>query len=239
MQSGIKIGAPKKRLTGPGVASFKYDIITALLVTASSAPGIEGRLAQRLALLITARVNWQTEQFAVGQRELAALWNVTERTVKRELGAMRSLRWISIASPSARGRVARHRVHFDQVLQSTAPHWDAVGPDFAARMSDTPEAETESNVVPLRPSPPLSGQDEWGWYLAAQTLRELNAPLFEAWFAGLVPVGAEGHTLTLAAPTRFIAEYVDTHYKLHLMRALGASTPEIKAIEITHSARAQ
>ncbi|MEJ2031079.1 MAG: hypothetical protein P8X66_14795, partial [Maritimibacter sp.] len=94
------------RIAGPGASAIKYDILTALLVTAAQGSPVEARLALRLSLLITARFNWRQGSFAIGQREIARMWGVTERTAKRELAEMRGRGWITIAVPAARGRVA-------------------------------------------------------------------------------------------------------------------------------------
>mgnify|MGYP001122200213 CR=1 FL=1 len=104
-------GSPDMKAAGPGSQAIKYDILTALLAMASSGPAIEARLSLRLSLLITARFNWRIGTFAVGQREMARMWGVSERTAKREMAAMRALGWIAVAQPSAKGRVATPQVN--------------------------------------------------------------------------------------------------------------------------------
>ena len=39
----------------------------------------------RLIALITARYNWQRDELSVGQSEMARIWGVHDRTVKREV----------------------------------------------------------------------------------------------------------------------------------------------------------
>ena len=107
---------------GPSAGAAKYDVLTALLVMALQGETVEARLALRLSLLITARFNWRKSVFAVGQKELARMWGVTERTVKREMAEMRSRGWIEVAVPAARGRVAEHRIMFETVLGVTMPY---------------------------------------------------------------------------------------------------------------------
>ncbi len=82
-RSGLLDGA--RNITGPGSAALKYDILTALLVTAAQGEATEARLALRLSLLITARFTWRSGTFSVGRREMARMWGVTERTANREI----------------------------------------------------------------------------------------------------------------------------------------------------------
>lgn len=227
-----------KTITGPGAAAIKYDIITALLVTSARGDGVEARLALRLSLLITARFNWRTGLFAVGQREMARMWGVTERTAKREIAELRARGWISVAVPAARGRVAQHRIEFDRVLQATMPHWEAVGPDFAARMVGAPEPAAESdghqgNVVPLRPSrAPVPDDDGTAWPAAAARLQAQDPAVYGNWFAPLHPLEIDQGILTLHAPTRFIANYVNTHFLPRIVAALAAEDRSIREVRI-------
>lgn len=237
MQAGA--GAPggaRRKITGPGSSSLKYDILTALLVTAARGDAEAARLAMRLSLLITARFNWRQETFAVGQKEMARMWGVTDRTAKREMAAMRARGWIAVAVPSARGRVAQYRILFDTVLRETMPHWDAVGPDFVARMSGAPEPETlpADNVVPLRPRAAGQGDDIPAWTRAAERLAAQDASVFNAWFAGLAAAECEAGLLTLVAPSRFVADYVRTHHMTRILTAVVLSDPAIRDVEVIH-----
>ena len=230
--------APAQRraaIAGPGAGALKYDILTALLVSATCGDAVTGRLALRLSLLITARFNWRSGCFTVGQREMARLWGVTERTAKREIAEMRRRGWISVAVPAARGRVAQHRIEMARLLQDTMPHWDAVGPDFAARMTGAPEPETGSNVVPLRGAPPLPPEDGSGWSAACARLKAQDSAAYDAWFAQLHPVGLENGVLRLAATSRFHADYIRTHFLARLRAALAAENREVREISVEHS----
>ncbi|MBU2359972.1 MAG: hypothetical protein KKB02_13750 [Alphaproteobacteria bacterium] len=218
---------------GPQAGAQKYDVLTALLTLAAQGAPVQGRLALRLSLLITARFNWRLGQFCVGQREIARMWGVTERTAKRELAQMRGLGWISVTIPAARGRVATHAIHFDAVLPDTMPYWTAVGPDFTARMTGAaamPQVPV-SNVVPLHPVPVTTAADGI-WAEAAARLQQDAPALFQAWFSGLRMRTCDGGVLRLVAPTRFIADYVRSHYTGHLMAALLACDPTIRRVEV-------
>ncbi|MEJ1998175.1 MAG: DnaA N-terminal domain-containing protein [Maritimibacter sp.] len=222
------------RIAGPGASAIKYDILTALLVTAAQGSPVEARLALRLSLLITARFNWRQGSFAIGQREIARMWGVTERTAKRELAEMRGRGWITIAVPAARGRVAQYRIEFPVILRTTMPHWQAVGPDFAARMAGAPEpAEEPSNVVPLRrDATALPEDDGSGWAQAAALLRDQDPAVYSAWLAPLVPLDCESGILTLRAPTRFHADYVRTHHLTRIHAALASENRAIRDVVI-------
>jgi hypothetical protein len=225
-----------QKISGPGSASLKYDFLTALLVLSTQTDGTPARLAVRLSLVVTARFNWRLANFAVGQRELARMWGVSERTAKREIAQMRSLGWISVDKPAARGRVAQHRINFETVLRETMPYWDAVGPDFTARMTQQgteASIREESNVVPIHASletkPPKDGSI---WADIAERLFQQDTALFAAWFAKLVEVDVEAGMLTLAAPNRFVADYVRTHHQTRLLAAAVAQTPLVRNVQV-------
>lgn len=212
------------KITGPGSASAKYDVLTALLVLATQSEGVEARLALRLSLLITARYNWRRGSFAVGQKELARMWGVTERTVKREMAELRGRGWIAVDVPAARGRVASYKIDFPTVLRATAPLWEAVGPDFATRIAGAPEpAEAAvSNVVPLHRTMPAGESQIPLWDPMAERLKAQDTKLYNAWFAQLEAVDLEEGVLTLQAPSRFVADYIKTHYANYLLTVAKA-----------------
>ncbi len=241
MTQGQTGGAMRRRLTGPGAAALKYDLITALLVTAAQGDPVQARLALRLSLLVTARYNWQSGTFAVGLREMASMWGVTERTAKRELSALRQLKWIDLHRPAARGRVAEYRIDLDRTLHSTMPYWEAVGPDYTARMSGTqgPDVAAPGNVIPLHraeASQPLPEADDRPgaacWARVARQLSAENSSLYSAWFAPLRVQEQDRGILFLAAPSRFHASYVDTHLRSRLIAACSAADRTIRDVRI-------
>lgn len=220
---------------GPSAGAAKYDVLTALLVMASQGEAVEARLALRLSLLITARFNWRKRVFAVGQKELARMWGVTERTVKREMAELRARGWIEVSVPAARGRVSEHRIHFDAVLGETMRYWTAVGPDFAARLTGAPKPEGQgSNVIPLRQETPLPTESGL-WSRIANHLRAQDPVVYEAWFSQLVYVDFEQGVLKLVAPTRFLANYIGSHYQGHLLGAALAQDCAVREIRVISS----
>jgi hypothetical protein len=212
-------------LTGPGAGAIKYDLITALLVTAGQGEPVTARLSLRLSLLITARYNWQRKRFAVGRREIARMWGVTERTAKRDMAEMRARGWITVAVPAARGRVAQYEIDMGAVLAATRPFWEAVGPDFAARMAPpAPLGGSPDNVVPLKRPATVSNagnlSDDDDWAPAATLLAQEDPAVFAAWFAGLSPAGVVDGVLQLYAANRFQANYLMQHHHARLQRAV-------------------
>ncbi len=217
---------------GPSAGAAKYDVLTALLVTASQGEAVEARLALRLSLLITARFNWRKGVFAVGQKELARMWGVTERTVKREMAELRARGWIKVSIPAARGRVAEHRINFEEVLRETMRYWTAVGPDFAARLTGVPEPEGQgSNVVPLRRQTSLLPESGL-WSRVAIQLRSKDPAVYDAWFSQLIYVDVEQGVLKLMAPTRFLANYISSHYQGYLLAAALAENCAVSEVKV-------
>ncbi|TBN50387.1 hypothetical protein EYF88_09045 [Paracoccus sediminis] len=62
---------------------------------------MDQRLAQRLTALITTRYNGRNDDLAIGQRDIARLWCVDERTVKRDMARLRSLGWATVKRQGA------------------------------------------------------------------------------------------------------------------------------------------
>jgi len=197
---------------GRNAAARKYDLLTALGAYALAHDKHRQRSVLRLMTLVTARYNWQRDELAVGQREIARMWSVDERTVKRELAKLRGLGWLAVKRAGARGRVTVYGLQIDAVLQDTSDHWDKVGPDYAVRMQGA--SADEGNVVPMVPkgqvsAPDISGGDEWS--LAQAVLFQEDPSLYAAWLKGLTRAERVGGRLTLKAPSRFHAAYVQTH----------------------------
>jgi DNA-binding transcriptional MocR family regulator len=219
------------RATGRNASSLKYDILTALLAFGLHAEGPEARLAPRLAVLMTARFNWQAGTFAVGQREIARLWGVTERTAKREMALLRARGWIVVRRPAARGRVTEHAIDLERIVADTAPVWPAIGPDFVARMAPEP-AEAERRVVPFARAGAPPKPDGSLWSAVSLRLWREDAALHAAWLSRLVQAGQEGAQVVLAAPSEFVAAYVRTHFGARLATAFAAVAPEVREVRV-------
>ncbi|MGB3244250.1 MAG: hypothetical protein WBB25_06935 [Sulfitobacter sp.] len=217
---------------GRHAAAQKYDIITALGTYALARGKHDQRLVLRLLTLMTARYNWGRDELAVGQREIARLWSVDERTVKREMAKLRGLGWLVVKRQGARGRVTEYRIDIKRMLESTRGDWVSVGPDFDMRMQGTPAPE---RVVPLPvrgnvPAPDVTGGTEWA--LAQAVLHAEDAGTYGSWLRALTRTGRAGGRLTLKAPSRFHGSYVQTHLEGRVLAACRAVDEDVTEVVI-------
>ena len=218
------------RPVGREAASRKYDILSALMAFALSRDKHVQRQILRIMALITSRYNWQRDELTMGQGEIARLWSVDERTVKREMARLRAQGWLVLKRQGARGRVSIYGMDLNRMLEDTRPAWPLIGEDFISRL-EPPEAQGASNVVPLRAalSPALDGSV---WAAAQALLQTDDAAIYGAWFHSLTDAGLEANALTLAAPTRFHATYVTTNLKEKLLAALRRADPSIRDVRV-------
>ncbi|KUF10024.1 hypothetical protein [Pseudoponticoccus marisrubri] len=222
------------RPVGRAAASRKYDLLTALGAHALAQDKTVQRRVLRLLTLITARYNWARDELAVGQREIARLWSVDERTVKREMARLRADGWLVVRRQGARGRVTEYRLDLERVLEDTRPQWDAVGPDFALRMG-TADGEA-AQVVPMPvkgrvPAPEVREGTEWA--LARALLHGEDEALYASWLHGLERAERAGGRLTLRAPSRFHAAYVQTHLERQVLAACQAVDDGVTELRVT------
>ena len=220
------------RAVGREAAAKKYDLLSAMMAHGLAGDKHRQRLFLRLMALITTRYNWQRDELTIGQREIGRLWCVDERTVKRDMAKLRALGWLEIKQQGARGRVSVLGLNLDRILLDTKPQWDNIGPDFVARLGGDQPAPA-SNVVPLHraePAPPTEPGSAWAE--ARARLAEEDRVLFDAWFASLVEAGVRDGCLTLFAPSRFHASYVETHLIERLRIALRRSDARIAKVRV-------
>ena len=219
------------KLAGPGAAARKYDLITALGAHALSLGKHDQRLVLRTITLMTARYNWGRDELSMGQREIGRLWSCDTRTVKRELAKLRAMGWLVVKRQGARGRVATYGFDVPRMLETTKGIWEEVGPDFALRLSGAPpETVVPFPVKGSAPPPAVDEATEWG--LARAVLHAEDPGRYAAWVAALERRGRAGGRLTLRAPSRFHAAYVQTHLEAVLLRACQAVDGEVSAVEI-------
>jgi len=228
MHSTAKTGAGR-RATGRNAQALKYDILTALGSHACGGDKHLQRLVLRFITLIVARYNWATDELAVGQAEIARLWDLDERSVKREMARLRALGWLTQRRPAARGRVAVHGLDLQAILTQTREAWGRVGSDFEARMAgEAPEAPAPDNVIPF----PAPAADTGLWPQVQALLFREDPNLYRAWFAALTEVPGDPETLRLIAPTRFHASYLTANHLLRLTRLAAQAQPGIVRVEI-------
>ncbi|MFN4156269.1 MAG: DnaA N-terminal domain-containing protein [Paracoccaceae bacterium] len=211
------------RPVGRQAASRKYDILTALGAFACAGDKHLQRLVLRFMTLIVARYNWQADELSIGQAEIAMLWSVDARTVKREMARLREMGWLVQKRAAARGRVAAHGVDLECILRVTRPHWQAIGSDFVARLQapDSGPDAPPGNIVAFPRATPVAlpeGAAPWDRVLAR--LSAEDPALYATWFASLRLREAQGGGHVLIAPSRFHATFVSTHYLGRLIAAM-------------------
>jgi hypothetical protein len=96
--------------------------------------------------------------------------------------------------------------------------------------------EETATVVPLRvkaaiPAPDISSGTEWAH--AQAVLHGEDPATFAAWVAALVRVERAGGRITLRAPSRFHASYVQTHLERRLIVALQDVDDTVSEVRIT------
>lgn len=223
-----------RKPSGRGASAVKYDILTAMGTFALGKSKTQQILVLRLLTLLTARYNWQRDELAVGQREIARMWNVDERTVKRDFAKLRSMGWLVVKRQGARGRVTEYGLDLERILLDTEPTWQAVGPDFAHRMKGE-ETLPDTNVIPLTPTRQIaepSLQDGSEWALATAILYREDPASYANWLQALRRDGRAGGRLVLRAPSRFHATYVMSHLAARVIAALQEVDEDITSIVV-------
>ncbi|WP_333815586.1 hypothetical protein [Tabrizicola sp.] len=220
------------RPVGREAASRKYDILSALMAFALSQDKHVQRQVLRIMALITTRYNWQRDEMTMGQGEIARLWSVDDRTVKREMARLRAQGWLVLKRQGARGRVSVYGMDLNRMLKDTRPAWPLIGEDFIARLEPQEAVgQGSSNVVPLRAvAAPVA--DGSLWSAAQRWLCAQDAATYGAWLHALTEAGRDAQCLTLAAPTRFHATYVSTNLREKLLAALHQFDPSVREVRI-------
>ena len=216
---------------GRNAPALKYDILSALAVHALSGDKHRHRSVLRIMTLITTRYNWRSNELSIGREEIARLWSVNERTVKREMAKLRSAGWIAVKRPAARGRVAVYELDLKQIMLDTMEAWPVIGTDFQERMQQKPERDT--NVVPFqsKPSiPPPKGEDVWAQ--VQSILHGRDPELWSSWFKHLNEAERAGGLATLIAPSRFMADYIAQKWSGRVLAAYSRVDPSVRTIRI-------
>lgn len=218
-----------RRVNGAGSGAVKYDILTALAVTGLNGSTRDQLSMARLTTLITARYNWRLDELSMGQREMASLWGVGDRTVKREVKRWLDTGLLICRRTGVRGRVAAYRLNLHRVCELTEPFWHLVGSDFSERMNRlTPGGERVIRLDAVRTTISHAG-NATGWDSVRRQLADLFPTQFEAWIAPLV-VRDDGTRLILEAKSAFAAEYVKTHFGRDIIDAVAAEWSEPREI---------
>lgn len=214
------------RLTGPDAGVLKYDLLTAMSVAGLNGTTTLQMSLMRLIAVITARYNWRSDEFVVGQRDLARMWSVNERTVKREMKRLVEARILICKRPGVRGRVGAYRLNQHRLAELSEPSWPLVGPDFDLRMRERYQ-QTNVTVVQLNAyaekaqSAGVSAQ-RGTWERAMAQLAQDQPNQYEAWFARLSYLGFENGMLRLKCQSVFVQRYIEAHLVRPLLTAAEA-----------------
>ncbi len=219
-----------QKLTGAAAGALKYDVLTALSVMGMAGTPTLQTSMLRLVALVTARYNWRLDEFSVGQRDMARMWSVNERTVKREMKRLTGDGILLCTRAGVRGRVGAYRLNFRRIAELSCPHWHLVGPDFAARMQER-YGRDEVKVVQLRAPAPQPKLDAGPWGAAMGRLASEHPALFGAWFAQLTFEGYDQGVLRLRAPSPFVQRYVETHHLGLLLEAAAQELGPVMRVE--------
>jgi len=226
-----------KRPSGQAAASRKYDLLTALGAHACGGSKFQQRLVLRFMTIVTARYNWQRDELTMGRTEIARLWQVDERTVKRELAKLKLAGWLVVKRAAVRGRVTVYGIDWDQVLDDTRNAWACVGPDFELRIAEIRGGsvdDPDARKVVAFPSNP-SGDTEWDRALAYLARED---PAFSAhWLTPLRRTGALGGILELEAPSAFHAQYLMSQAGTRLLRAVQMAAPQVHRVIVRPASR--
>jgi len=224
------------RLTGPKAGALKYDVLTALSLCGLHGSGVITLSMMRLITVVTARYNWQRDELSLGQRDMARMWGVTERTAKREVKRWLEMGVVDCTRPGVRGRVAAYRLNMRVLFEMSRDHWSKVGPDFAERMGAEKNTEAAKVVrVDFSASQtpePVSNNPKW--IAAAQMIRERTPQIYTSWIAPLEYVSDDGTTVTLKGPSAFASRYVETHHARELAEAVDQCIGPMRRIAIIH-----
>ena len=224
--------APRRSpLAGPNAASRKYDVLTALATAGLAGTPAERATALRLIAMVTARYDWTSDTITFGQAELARLWSTSLRTAKREMKRLTGSGLLVCLVPGVRGRVGVYRLDRGALRRLTQGSWSSVGPDFAIRMQGGDEDAAQAVRVEFDGSrgeahdAAANDAREAGvpeWVRLQRRLRAEDPAGHAAWYGRLRYAGHADGVLRIAAPSRFVASYVETHLAASLSAAVRA-----------------
>jgi hypothetical protein len=229
---------------GRMTSARKYDVITLMGVAGLSGGPTEQRSMLRLITLVTARYNWTTGELTVGRREMARLWGVDERTVKREIARLKARGFLTLRRAGVRGRVSAYALDFAALR--AACDWSRVGPDFAARLAAEVGGGGEGeNVIPFpaaaprvapvaqpadASTPDAAPRSEWS--RARRALQAVGEAAFARWIAPLERAGRRDGRVVVEAPSAYHADFVERTYLDAILRALREADPEVSSVRI-------
>ena len=172
-----------KRAVGRDVSVRKYDLLTSLALLGLS-QGKAGSVSMlRLISAITARYNWKADELSVGQTDLARMWCVDLRTVKREIKRLREAELLVLKRAATKGRVSVYSLNQAKIEELSSDKWDLVGSDLGDRMREQIRTETIRSEAKVVQFPDMMATGPWG--RAQRHLATKDPARFNAWFLKL------------------------------------------------------
>ncbi len=228
-----------KRLTGVEAGSLKYDVLTVMAIAGLHGTSTQQTSMMRLIALVTARYKWRMDELTVGQRDMARMWDVNERTVKREIKRLTEARILICKRLGVRGRVGCYKLNLAELGYISQKSWGAVGPDFDERMTRN-LAQQDTKVVKVdfgtktvaRTNEKIEVSETGTWRAVLQTLKSTDAASYSNWYSRLTLNTNVSGKIELVAPNKFVASYIQTHLHNDLHSALEQEFGVITEVRI-------
>lgn len=218
-------------------ASLKYDVLSALAVAALSQKDRTRIDYFRLIALITSRYDWLRGEVSIGHSQLAELWSIDVRSVKRQVAYYADAGLMKKSRAGVRGRVTVYEIDLLKLIETTRPTFAKIGPDLEERLDqfygaavqsetaqDSAETKTlgeinrdrvgatSSDSALLRPA---NVDREDGRILSALRCA-LSPSVFERWFKDVTIRKASSGAIEFLFPTKFTADYVERTFEKQL-----------------------
>lgn len=219
-------------------ASLKYDILSALAVAALSQKDRTRIDYFRLIALITSRYDWLRGEVSIGHSQLAELWSIDVRSVKRQIAYYADAGLMKKSRAGVRGRVTVYEIDLLKLIATTRPTLAKIGPDLeerleqfcgAAAQSDSAQESAEKKALGeinpdrvsepssegalLRPASSSDGEDA---RILSAVRCALSPSAFERWFKDVTIRKVSSGAIEFLFPTKFTADYVERTFEKQL-----------------------
>lgn len=218
-------------------ASLKYDVLSALAVAALSQKDRTRIDYFRLIALITSRYDWLRGEVSIGHSQLAELWSIDVRSVKRQVAYYADAGLMRKSRAGVRGRVTVYEIDILKLIETTRPTFAKIGPDLEERLDqfygaavqsetaqDSAETKTlgeinrdrvgatSSDSALLRPA----NVDREDGRIRSALRCALSPSVFERWFKDVTIRKASSGAIEFLFPTKFTADYVERTFEKQL-----------------------
>lgn len=224
-------GTTDARTSIPG--SFKYDILSALAVAALSQRDRTRIEYMRLIALLTARYDWRRSEVSIGHAQLAELWSIDVRSVKRQIARFVETGLMTKKRTGVRGRVSVYKINLQAIAVHTRPAFNVIGPDFEERIAQflgetvgsDGEHVLQKSAANCAPRDRENASNESNQIGTATTVIDtlceiLPRPSFERWFSrATLNLRTEG-IVEIQFPTQFHTDYAERTFEHALTEAV-------------------